>query len=119
MRIRAEKIFAGLAFVRCIADGVNLPDSVLHKFRDTLPLLFHSNNAVGQQAEQLRRPLEFHIAPLPRYTLPKLFHAALPNIAIIREEEFMDKETFNKGLAIRKQVLGAEFVDQAFDTADD
>ena len=31
----------------------------------------------------------------------------------------MDKPTFDKGLAIRKQVLGAEFVDNAFATADD
>jgi 4-carboxymuconolactone decarboxylase len=31
----------------------------------------------------------------------------------------MDKETFEKGLKIRKQVLGAEFVDQAFASADD
>jgi 4-carboxymuconolactone decarboxylase len=31
----------------------------------------------------------------------------------------MDKETFEKGLSIRKQVLGADFVDQAFATADD
>lgn len=31
----------------------------------------------------------------------------------------MDKETFDKGLAIRKSVLGAEFVDKAFAAADD
>src|SRR3954471_17629630 len=31
----------------------------------------------------------------------------------------MDKETFEKGLSIRKEVLGADFVDQAFATADD
>jgi 4-carboxymuconolactone decarboxylase len=31
----------------------------------------------------------------------------------------MDKPTFDKGLAIRKAVLGAEFVDNAFATADD
>ena len=31
----------------------------------------------------------------------------------------MDKETFEKGLSIREQVLGADFVDQAFATADD
>ena len=31
----------------------------------------------------------------------------------------MDKETFEKGLSIRKQVLGADFVDQAFAAADD
>jgi 4-carboxymuconolactone decarboxylase len=31
----------------------------------------------------------------------------------------MDKETFEKGLAIRKSVLGAEFVDAAFKSADD
>lgn len=31
----------------------------------------------------------------------------------------MDKETFEKGLHIRKSVLGAEFVDKAFATADD
>ena len=31
----------------------------------------------------------------------------------------MDKETFEKGLKIRKEVLGAEFVENAFATADD
>ena len=31
----------------------------------------------------------------------------------------MDKPTFDKGLAIRRSVLGAEFVDNAFATADD
>src|SRR5262245_48725331 len=31
----------------------------------------------------------------------------------------MDKETFVKSLAIRKSVLGAEFVDAAFKSADD
>jgi 4-carboxymuconolactone decarboxylase len=31
----------------------------------------------------------------------------------------MDKETFEKGLKIRREVLGAEFVDNAFATADD
>ena len=31
----------------------------------------------------------------------------------------MDKEMFERGLAIRRQVLGAEFVDSAFATADD
>jgi len=31
----------------------------------------------------------------------------------------VDKSTFEKGLAIRKAVLGAEFVDNAFATADD
>lgn len=31
----------------------------------------------------------------------------------------MDKATFEKGLAIRKAVLGAEFVDKAFAAADD
>src|SRR5689334_19040819 len=31
----------------------------------------------------------------------------------------MDKPTFDKGLEIRKAVLGAEFVDNAFATADD
>lgn len=31
----------------------------------------------------------------------------------------MDKPMFEKGLAIRKSVLGAEFVDNAFATADD
>jgi len=31
----------------------------------------------------------------------------------------MDKEVFEKGLAIRKSVLGAEFVDAAFKAADD
>lgn len=31
----------------------------------------------------------------------------------------MDKEIFEKGLAIRRSVLGAEFVDNAFATADD
>jgi 4-carboxymuconolactone decarboxylase len=32
---------------------------------------------------------------------------------------FVDKETFEKGLRIRKEVLGAEFVENAFATADD
>jgi 4-carboxymuconolactone decarboxylase len=31
----------------------------------------------------------------------------------------MDKQTFDKGLAIRKSVLGAEFVDNAIKSADD
>ena len=31
----------------------------------------------------------------------------------------MDKETFEKGLAIRRSVLGKDFVDNAFATADD
>ena len=31
----------------------------------------------------------------------------------------MDKETFERGLAIRKEVLGAEFVEKSFATADD
>ena len=31
----------------------------------------------------------------------------------------MDKQTFEKGLEIRKSVLGAEFVDAAFKAADD
>ncbi|HLH41994.1 MAG TPA: 4-carboxymuconolactone decarboxylase [Bryobacteraceae bacterium] len=31
----------------------------------------------------------------------------------------MDKATFDKGLSIRREVLGAEFVDHAFATADD
>ena len=31
----------------------------------------------------------------------------------------MDKETFETGLRIRKEVLGAEFVENAFATADD
>lgn len=31
----------------------------------------------------------------------------------------MDKPTFDKGLSIRRDVLGAEFVDHAFATADD
>jgi 4-carboxymuconolactone decarboxylase len=31
----------------------------------------------------------------------------------------MSKETFDKGLAIRKSVIGAEFVDKAFASADD
>jgi 4-carboxymuconolactone decarboxylase len=31
----------------------------------------------------------------------------------------MDKEMFEKGLSIRRQVLGAEYVDNAFSTADD
>jgi 4-carboxymuconolactone decarboxylase len=31
----------------------------------------------------------------------------------------MDKEVFERGLAIRKSVLGAEFVDAAFKAADD
>jgi 4-carboxymuconolactone decarboxylase len=32
---------------------------------------------------------------------------------------FVDKETFEKGLAIRRSVLGADFVDTQFATADD
>ena len=31
----------------------------------------------------------------------------------------MDREMFEKGLAIRRQVLGAEYVDKAIQTADD
>jgi 4-carboxymuconolactone decarboxylase len=31
----------------------------------------------------------------------------------------VDKTTFDKGLSIRREVLGAEFVDHAFATADD
>jgi len=31
----------------------------------------------------------------------------------------VDKATFDKGLSIRREVLGAEFVDHAFATADD
>ena len=31
----------------------------------------------------------------------------------------MDKQTFDKGLAIRKSVIGADFVDKAFAAADD
>ena len=31
----------------------------------------------------------------------------------------MDKQTFERGLEIRKSVLGAEFVDNAFKSADD
>jgi 4-carboxymuconolactone decarboxylase len=31
----------------------------------------------------------------------------------------VDQQMFEKGLAIRKQVLGAEYVDKAFQTADD
>ncbi len=31
----------------------------------------------------------------------------------------MDKEVFEKGLAIRRQVLGTDYVDNAFATADD
>ena len=31
----------------------------------------------------------------------------------------MDKQTFDRGLEIRKSVLGAEFVDNAFKTADE
>jgi 4-carboxymuconolactone decarboxylase len=31
----------------------------------------------------------------------------------------MDKDTFNRGLEIRKDVLGKEFVEKAFATADD
>jgi len=31
----------------------------------------------------------------------------------------MDKQTFDRGLEIRKAVIGAEFVDNAFKTADD
>ena len=31
----------------------------------------------------------------------------------------MDKEMFERGLAIRRHVLGADFVDNAFSTADD
>src|SRR5207237_4059887 len=38
---------------------------------------------------------------------------------ILVKEMFVDKETFEKGLSIRKQVHGAEFVDNAFATADD
>jgi len=36
-----------------------------------------------------------------------------------RKELIVDKEVFEKGLAIRRQVLGADFVDNAFATADD
>jgi 4-carboxymuconolactone decarboxylase len=36
-----------------------------------------------------------------------------------RREEFVNKETFEKGLAIRRAVLGADFVDNAIKTADD
>src|SRR6185436_8916264 len=35
------------------------------------------------------------------------------------KETVVDKETFEKGLKIRKEVLGAEFVENAFATADD
>jgi len=31
----------------------------------------------------------------------------------------MDKEMFEKGLKIRREVLGADFVDKAFASADD
>ena len=31
----------------------------------------------------------------------------------------MDKETFEKGLAIRKEVLGRDYVEKAFESADD
>ena len=31
----------------------------------------------------------------------------------------MDKETFEKGLAIRRRVLGADYVNRALETADD
>ena len=33
--------------------------------------------------------------------------------------DIVDKETFERGLAIRKEVLGAEFVERSFATADD
>src|SRR5207247_8292300 len=36
-----------------------------------------------------------------------------------RKGELMDKEMFEKGLSIRRQVLGADFVDNAFANADD
>jgi len=36
-----------------------------------------------------------------------------------RKEMIVDREMFEKGLAIRREVLGAEFVDMQFDTADD
>ena len=35
------------------------------------------------------------------------------------EENFVDQQMFEKGLAIRKQVLGADYVDNALKTADD
>lgn len=37
----------------------------------------------------------------------------------IKGEHQVDKETFDKGLSIRKSVLGAEFVDKAIASADD
>src|SRR5262249_59804747 len=36
-----------------------------------------------------------------------------------RKELIVDKEVFEKGLAIRRQVLGTDYVDNAFATADD
>jgi len=36
-----------------------------------------------------------------------------------KKELSVDREMFEKGLAIRRSVLGAEFVDAQFDTADD
>jgi len=42
-----------------------------------------------------------------------------PRISAKRKELIVDKEVFEKGLAIRRQVLGADFVDNAFATADD
>jgi 4-carboxymuconolactone decarboxylase len=36
-----------------------------------------------------------------------------------REEMTMSKEIFDRGLAIRKKVLGAEFVEKSFASADD
>jgi 4-carboxymuconolactone decarboxylase len=35
------------------------------------------------------------------------------------EERFVDQQMFEKGLAIRRQVLGAEYVDNAIKSADD
>jgi 4-carboxymuconolactone decarboxylase len=40
-------------------------------------------------------------------------------LCLLRKEFAVDKETFERGLAIRRQVLGADFVDNAFQTADD
>src|ERR671923_1536601 len=40
-------------------------------------------------------------------------------LSCTRKELIVDKEMFEKGLAIRRQVLGADFVDTQFATADD
>jgi 4-carboxymuconolactone decarboxylase len=38
---------------------------------------------------------------------------------LIAKEKLVDRETFEKGLAIRRAVLGADYVDKAMSTADD